>query len=143
VESHTIKDGRTKNVIFPSLKKYLSWRVKGSSVACCTPNSLSPRKLIDLGRGWVARDKDDSEEIESIETTEEGVVDMGEMERSLAAQEMICGAMISKKSVLSSVPQASLYHMIQRPRPDRPNNHNASVTNHVNRDEQTIFRDIE
>jgi hypothetical protein len=49
--------------------------------------------FIDLNRGCVARDKDDSEEIESIETTEE-VVEMGEMERSLAAQEMICGAMI-------------------------------------------------
>jgi hypothetical protein len=42
----------------------------------------------------VAGDKDDSEEIESIETTEEGVVETGEMERSLAAQEMICGAMM-------------------------------------------------
>lgn len=44
----------------------------------------------------MARDKDDSEDIESMETTEEGVVEMGEMERSLtAAQEMICGVMIS------------------------------------------------
>jgi hypothetical protein len=48
-----------------------------------------------LNRGCVARDKDDSEEIESIESTEEGVVEMGEMERSLAGQEMTCGAMIS------------------------------------------------
>jgi hypothetical protein len=118
VESHIIKDGRTKKVIFPSLKKYLSWLVKGSSVACCIPDSLSPRKLIDLGRGWVARDKDDSEEIESIETTEEGVVDMGEMERSLA-QEMICGVMISKKSGHSSVPQASLYHVTPTAPTDR------------------------
>lgn len=32
-----------------------------------------------------------------METTEEGVVEMGEMERSLAGQEMICGAMISNE----------------------------------------------
>jgi hypothetical protein len=44
----------------------------------------------------VAREKDDSEEIESIETTEVVLVEMGEMERSFAAaQEMICGVMIS------------------------------------------------
>jgi hypothetical protein len=91
-----MKDGRTKNVIFPSLKKYLSWRVKGSSFTVCTPECLSPRTFIDLNWGSVARDKDESEEIESIETTEEGVVEMGEMERSLDAQEMICGVMISQ-----------------------------------------------
>ena len=50
--------------------------------------------FIDLNRGSAARDKDDTEEIESIETTEEVVVEMGEMERSLAGQEMICGVMI-------------------------------------------------
>lgn len=78
MESHTIKGGRTKNVIFPSLKKYLSWRPK---FGWCTPDSLSPRKFIDITRGCVARDIDDSEEIESMETTEE-VVEMGEMGRS-------------------------------------------------------------
>jgi len=57
--------------------------------------SLSPRTFINLKWGCVARDRDDSEEIESIETTEEEAVEMGEMERSLAAQEMICGVMIS------------------------------------------------
>jgi hypothetical protein len=46
-----------------------------------------------LNLGCVTRDKDDPEEIESMETTEEGAVEMGEMERSLAAQEMICGVM--------------------------------------------------
>lgn len=60
--------------------------------------------LIDLTRGCVARDKDDTEDIESIETTEVGVVEMGEIERSLAAaQEMICGVMISKQLTLSKL----------------------------------------
>ncbi len=60
---------------------------------------------MDLTRGCETRDKDDSEEIESIETTEVGVVEMGEMERSLAAQEMICGAMISTGEQSCAVPQ--------------------------------------
>jgi hypothetical protein len=74
--------------------------VKGSLFAWRTPGSLSPRnrgKLMDLTRDCVARVDNESEEIESIETTEVGVVEIGEMERSFAAQEMICGgAMISK-----------------------------------------------
>ena len=70
--------------------------MKGSSFAGCTPECLSPGTFIDLNRGCVARDKDESEEIESIETTEEGDEEMGEMERSLAGHEMICGVMISQ-----------------------------------------------
>lgn len=47
-----------------------------------------------------------------METTEEGVVEMGEMERSLtAAQEMICGVMISKAMTGKAVPQPWLYHV--------------------------------
>jgi hypothetical protein len=87
-----------------------------------------------LSRDCTARVKDESEEIDSIETTEVGVVEIGEMERSLAVQEMICGgAMISKSKChnrgrITSFPlQAS-------------NNHNASVTIHVTRD--TLYLDI-
>jgi hypothetical protein len=54
---------------------------------------------MDLTRDWVARVDDESEEIDSIETTEVGVVEIGEMGRSFAAQEMICGeAMIRKNN---------------------------------------------
>ena len=75
---------------------------------------------MDLTWDGIARDKDESDEIDSIETTE---VEMGEMERSLAAQEMICGgAMISKSKRCHSVG----HHVIPS------NNHNASVTHHVN-----------
>jgi hypothetical protein len=75
---------------------------------------------MDLTWDGIARDKDESDEIDSIETTE---VEMGEMERSLAAQEMICGgAMISKSKRCHSVG----HHVIPS------NNHNASVTPHVN-----------
>lgn len=77
--------------------------MKGS-FARCTPDSLSPRnrgELMDLTWDGIARDKDESDEIDSIETTD---VEMGEMERSLAAQEMICGgAMISKSKRCHSV----------------------------------------
>jgi hypothetical protein len=59
-----------------------------------------------------------------METTEEGVVEMGEMERSLtAAQEMICGVMISNDRA-KAVPQPWSYHV--------NDDHNASVTHHVN-----------
>jgi len=84
---------------------------------------------MDLTWDCAVRAKDESEEIESIETTEEGVVEMGEMERSLAAQEMICGVMISKSKC-----HTGSHNVIPS------NNHNASVTPHVKRD-NTIFRD--
>ena len=55
-----------------------------------------------------------------METTEVGDVEIGEMDLSFAAaQEMICGVMISKSK---AVPPW-LYHV---------NDHNASVTHHVN-----------
>ena len=53
---------------------------------------------MDLTRDCVARVDDESEEIDSIETTEVGVVEIGEMERSLAAQEMICGGAMIRKN---------------------------------------------
>ena len=53
-----------------------------------------------------------------METTEVEVDEMGETERSLGAQEMICGVMISSAKAKLAVPQC--------------NNHNASVTHHVN-----------
>jgi hypothetical protein len=78
---------------------------------------------------WVgaAREKDELEESESIETTE---VETGEMERSFAAQEMICGGVMISKSKGGATMS---HHVIPF------NNHNASVTHHVKRDKETTL----
>jgi hypothetical protein len=65
-----------------------------------------------------------------METTEGEDVEMGELERSLAAaQEMICGVMISYDSA-KQCHHPWLYHV---------NDHNASVTPHVNCDREQAY----
>ena len=82
---------------------------------------------MDLTWGGAAREKEEFEESESIETTEE---ETGEMERSVAAQEMICGGVMIRKS-------KQCHNRVTSRNFTPSNNHNASVTHHVKRDKET------